>query len=483
MTGRSVPLRRRLAAVVAAAAALVIILTGVASLLGLRESLLHQVDIRLERVTSAPAFDGPGGGPPGGGEDLNPLNLPGQEVGTVLLRDQSDSGIVTDQFAVGELSEAQAAALRNTPADSRPRTVRLPDLGSHRVVAWNDASGTSVTGIPLSSVNATLRAAAIRQALIGLAGLAVISTLCAWLIRRELRPLNEVAEVARSVSATPLDRGEVQLTSRSRIDDTATEVGQVGHALNTLISHVEDSLRARHASEQQVRNFVADASHELRTPLASVAGYTELLRTHDLSPEDSAAALGRISAESRRMADLVEDLLLLARIDAGRAEQSTLVDLGQVAADAVMDAHATGPDHRFELDIPLDEADQAPDFLVSGNEARLRQVMGNLLTNARIHTPVGTVTTVSVRAEDTEILVTVSDNGPGIPADLLPRVFDRFSRGDASRQRTSGTSGLGLSIVAAIVRAHGGTITAASDHGACFTLRFPRAHLPASTGH
>lgn len=480
MNRRSVPLRRRLVGAVALVAALVIVLTGVASLFGLRDSLIHQVDLRLERATSAPAFDHHDAGPQGGPDELNPLNMPGQEVGTVLLREQASSGIVTDEFAIGELSDSQADALRDVPADSRPRTVRLPDLGSYRVVAWQENGALSVTGIPLTSTNATLRAAAIRQGIVGLAGLGIISALCAWLIRRELRPLNEVAEVARTVSATPLDRGEVQLTSRTRIDDTSTEVGQVGHALNTLISHVEDSLRARHASEQQVRNFVADASHELRTPLASVAGYTELLSTHDLSPDDSATALGRISAESQRMSDLVEDLLLLARIDAGRAEQSTPVDLGQVAADAVMDAHAASPGHAFELDIPLDENDQAPDFLVTGNESRLRQVMGNLLTNARLHTPAGTVTTVSVRADAADVVVRVHDNGPGIPADLLPRIFDRFSRGDASRQRSSGTSGLGLSIVAAIVQSHDGTITAESDDGACFTLRLPRAPHPAS---
>jgi two-component system OmpR family sensor kinase len=226
---------------------------------------------------------------------------------------------------------------------------------------------------------------------------------------------------------------------------------------------------AREASENKVRQFVADASHELRTPLASIRGYSELTRRggHEL-PDDVVRALGRIESESIRMTSLVEDLLLLARLDAGRELVLSEVDLVPVVADAVADAHAAGPDHEWRLDAPPEPV------VVLGDGGRLHQVVGNLLANARTHTPEGTHVEVRLAVEGDDAVVTVADDGPGIPDDLRPVLFERFARGDNSRSRHTGSTGLGLAIVAAVVDAHQGSVEVESRPGDTrFTVRLP----------
>jgi two-component system OmpR family sensor kinase len=227
-----------------------------------------------------------------------------------------------------------------------------------------------------------------------------------------------------------------------------------------MIEHVASALNAREASEKKVRTFVADASHELRTPLASIRGYAELTRRggHDL-PEDVAHAIGRVESESVRMTALVEDLLLLARLDEGNAIEGATVDLSRLLIDAVSDARAAGPGHEWELDLPPDPV------LVHGDRARLHQVVVNLLANARTHTPPGTVVTAALRAAEGSAAIEVSDTGPGIEPDLVPTIFERFVRGDGSRSRASGSTGLGLAIVTAVVEAHGGTAEVESTPG------------------
>jgi two-component system OmpR family sensor kinase len=273
------------------------------------------------------------------------------------------------------------------------------------------------------------------------------------------------------VSELPLDKGEVALAERVGEEDTdpRTEVGQVGSALNRMLGHIEDALVARQRSEDKVRQFVADASHELRTPLASIRGYSELTRRggHEL-PDDVVRALGRIESESVRMTSLVEDLLLLARLDAGPALVLSEVDLVPLTVDAVSDAHAASPDHEWSLDAP-DEP-----LVVHGDAGRLHQVIANLLANARVHTPEGTrVHTTLARVED-EAVLTVEDDGPGIPEDLQPVLFERFARGDGSRSRATGSTGLGLAIVAAVVDAHHGSVSVSSAPGrTVFTVRLP----------
>ncbi len=249
-----------------------------------------------------------------------------------------------------------------------------------------------------------------------------------------------------------------------------TEVGQVGAALNRMLGHIGAALKARQASETRVRQFVADASHELRTPLAAIRGYAELARrSPEQMPPDVRHALARVESEAVRMSDLVADMLLLARLDAGRPVEREPVDLSSLLVDAVSDAHAAGPDHRWELDLP----DQP--VTVLGDRTGLHQVVANLLANARTHTPPGTVVRVSLTTGRTpEAVLSVVDNGPGIPADLLPEVFERFARGDVSRSRAAGNTGLGLAIVAGVLEAHHGRVEVTSAPGrTAFTVRLP----------
>jgi two-component system OmpR family sensor kinase len=284
----------------------------------------------------------------------------------------------------------------------------------------------------------------------------------------------------------PLDRGHVVLGERVPDADTdpRTEVGQVGLAFNRMLGHVGDALAARQASEMRVRQFVADASHELRTPLASIRGYAEFaeLSGGGALPGDVAHALDRVRSQTERMSELVDDLLLLARLDAGRPLEAAPVDLTRLVVDAVGDAHAAGPDHVWRLEVPDHDVE------VVGDASRLHQVVGNLLANARSHTPPGTTVTVSLSCPEPgpdagSAVLTVVDDGPGIPSALLPDVFERFARGESSRTRGTGSTGLGLAIVAAVVEAHDGTVAVDSRPGrTAFEVRLPaRAMAPTAT--
>ncbi|HTF11841.1 MAG TPA: HAMP domain-containing sensor histidine kinase, partial [Asanoa sp.] len=248
-----------------------------------------------------------------------------------------------------------------------------------------------------------------------------------------------------------------------------TEVGRVGAALNRMLTHISDALAARHASETRVRQFVADASHELRTPLAAIRGYAELTRRNrEPVPADVLHAIRRVESESARMTTLVEDLLLLARLDAGRPLAAGAVDLTAMVVDAVGDAHVAGPDHHWRLDLPTEAV------AVDGDALRLHQVLANLLANARTHTPPGSTVVTSLTTEADSAVLTVADDGPGIPAEQQREVFERFARGDSSRSRAAGSTGLGLAIVAAVVDAHRGTVTVDSEPGrTVFTVRLP----------
>jgi two-component system OmpR family sensor kinase len=260
--------------------------------------------------------------------------------------------------------------------------------------------------------------------------------------------------------------------------DTRTEVGQVGAAFNHMLDHVQSALTARQASESKVRQFVADASHELRTPLASIRGYSELTRRspHEL-PEDTRHALARIESESIRMSALVDELLLLARLDSGVDLRRDEVDLNRLLIDAVADAHAAGSDHEWELDLP-----ETP-ITGIGDQARLHQTVVNLLTNARVHTPPGTLVSVAGGIDDGQAVISVADNGPGIDPALLPTLFERFVRGDSSRSRAAGSTGLGLAIVRAVVERHGGTVdVTSSPAGTRFELRLPLVADGAGSG-
>jgi two-component system OmpR family sensor kinase len=297
-------------------------------------------------------------------------------------------------------------------------------------------------------------------------------------VARSLRPLNRVAATAQQVSQLELDRGEVALAVRVPPDDAdpASEVGRVGQAFNHMLNNVEEALAARQASETKVRQFVADASHELRNPLAAIRGYAELTRrSREQMPSDAAYAMSRVESEADRMSHLVEDLLLLARLDSGPYLDLQPTDLTEVVMNAVSDARAAGPDHVWRLSVPDDPVVGLAD------RHRLHQVVTNLLANARTHTPPGTAVETGVSVAAREAVITVTDNGPGIPGDIQPRVFERFTRADVSRVRTpgaaaGGSTGLGLAIVAAVVEAHRGRVMVSSVPGQTrFTVTVPLA--------
>ena len=495
---RRASLRTRLLVAFVVPLVVVLAVVGVASVTALRHELVGQVDSRLADVAFRSAnYDpraGPGdGGPeddgrgdgPGDGRGDGPPGQPdflfarGQGEGTLGARVvdgvSTEAAVLGARFQVVELGNRQRARLADVPADGRVRTVDLGgDLGEYRVVADRADDGeVLVNGLPLTSTRAAVASLVAVELLVGLLSLLAAGLVAALLVRRTLRPLARVATTATRVSELPLASGEVRLAERVPPEDTdpRTEVGQVGTALNRLLDHVEGSLAARQASETQVRQFVADASHELRTPLSSIRGYTELVRRQGGElPEHVRHALGRVESESLRMSALVEELLLLARLDAGRELSAEEVDLTALVVDAVSDAQAAGPEHRWQLELP-----DTP-VLVSGDADRLHQALANLLANARAHTPPGTTATTRLSTRDGWARLEVVDDGPGIPPQLLDHVFERFARGDSSRSRAAGSTGLGLAIVHAVVTAHGGTVSVESRPGrTAFTVRLPHA--------
>jgi len=480
-TGRKLSLRNRLVLSSAALIALAAVLIGVVSVLALQGFLIDRLDVQLTSAStrSQGALDGrPGGNiqtaPPAG--DF--LALPGQREGTIAGLVTSDgtitAGVLGNRGASAPLTQDQLAVLSGLADASDPVSVNLGGtLGEYRViVSSTPIDGESlIVALPLADVRDTVLQLTFLVAGIGLLALVIAAIAGAVAVRFALRPLERVAGTATRVTELQLDRGAVALAERVSLDDAdpRTEVGQVGAALNRLLEHVASALNSREASENKVRKFVADASHELRTPLASIRGYAELTRRggHEI-PGDVAHAIGRIEAESVRMTGLVESLLLLARLDEAAAVEHESVDLSRLIIDAVDDAHAAGPDHVWELEIPDDA------LVISGDRLRLHQVVANLLANARMHTPAGTTVTASLMWEGELAIIEIRDTGPGIVPELQPTVFERFARGDSSRSRAAGSTGLGLAIVAAVVAAHGGVTKVSSTPGnTVFRIELP----------
>ncbi|MFC8435842.1 ATP-binding protein [Streptomyces sp. NPDC057253] len=397
----------------------------------------------------------------------------GKIASAAIAVQQADSNGVFTEMSAGSLNTAQKAALAAVAKDNSPHTVDIPGLGEYRVqYVKNQQTGDAYyVALPTSEVNSTVNTLILVEVSVTAAGLGAAVIAGYVLVGLATRPLRKVANTATRVSELPLHTGEVNLSERVPESecDPHTEVGQVGSALNRMLDHVHGALHARQQSEMRVRQFVADASHELRTPLASIRGYAELTRRgrEEVGP-DTRHALGRIESEAGRMTLLVEDLLLLARLDAGRPLQFEQTDLIPLVVDTISDARAAGMDHNWRLDLPDEPA------LVSGDAARLQQVLINLLGNARKHTPEGTTVTARIQRRGPWMCVDVEDNGQGIPPDLLPHVFERFARGDSSRSRASGSTGLGLAIVQAVASAHGGAVTVDSVPGrTVFTMHLP----------
>lgn len=496
---RSWSLRTRLVVSSVTLIAVVCAVIGTVTTIALHSYLGSQLDEQLR--TSAERSLGPveRPGPSGGGNrpdptDLRFVTMPGQPIGTVGARVTGSGDVIkaarsTDtgspsvhpEDRMTGLTSAQRAVLAKVSSDGSPHTVELPGLGDYRVMSkvppGNDGVALLVA-LPTGEMQNTLSTLIVVEICVTAAGLVAAGIAGTVLVRIALRPLRRVAATATRVSELRLDRGEVELQHRVDVRDTdpRTEVGQVGAALNRMLGHVGSALAARHESETRVRQFVADASHELRTPLASIRGYAELTRRARANHAGATAegeldgnlALARIEAQAERMTVLVEDLLLLARLDAGRPLERSDVSLSSLVVDAVSDARALGPGREWRLELPSEPVE------TTGDAARLQQVLVNLLANARTHTPEGTVITARVRTEAEDVVVEIEDDGPGIPPDALPRVFERFARGDASRSRNHGSTGLGLAIVRAVVGAHGGRVTAESRPGrTVFAVRLP----------
>jgi signal transduction histidine kinase len=359
-------------------------------------------------------------------------------------------------------------------------TVRSEDgkTGWRMVAAPLPGGSTAVLGIDLDRDDEVIRQLVAIQLVVGLIVLGVLGATGYVLIRNSLRPLREVEETAAAIAGGDLSR-------RVPAGNARTEVGRLATALNGMLGRIERAFRAQQDSEERargtaerMRRFVADASHELRTPLTSIRGFAELYRQGAVDdPDDVRRLMQRIEAEGSRMGLLVEDLLLLARMDQQRPLTIVPVDLAELAGDAVHDARAVQPDRPVTLHLDESMTDVP---VVLGDEARLRQVVGNLVTNALTHTPQTARVTVSL-AEDADdpdsVVLAVADEGPGLAPQDAERVFERFYRADTSRTRAAGGTGLGLAIVASLVEAHGGTVSldTAEGRGAIFTVRLPRS--------
>ncbi|GAA4435872.1 HAMP domain-containing sensor histidine kinase [Actinokineospora soli] len=471
---RGSSLRTKLIAEQTVLLAMVCLVIGLTVMVALQAFLTDRLDTDLREAAGRTRMlvepPPPGGmhqqitAPPQPADTIDALVVDGEVTAQLHQID----GTLRRLTAIGGRDVAQLATVR---ADGQPHDRDLGRYGEYRLIATRlDPSTTVITGLPLKDVHDTLWTVGLVLGGVSLIGLAVAGVAGAFLVRRALRPLDRMAATARRVAELPLHEGEVTLADRVPPEDTGagSEVGQDGAALNRMLDHVGDALAARHASETRVRQFVANASHELRTPLAAIRGYTELARRRDEVPEDVAHALTRVDSESARMTTLVEDLLLLARLDSGRPLLREPVDLSELVVTAVGDAQVAGPDHRWRLDLP------AEPVTVPGDAQRLHQVVANLLGNGRTHTPPGTTVTTALAVAGGTATLTVTDDGPGIPEDLLPTVFERFARGDTSRSRAAGGAGFGLAIVAAVVAALGGRVGVVSGPGRTrFTVTLP----------
>jgi two-component system OmpR family sensor kinase len=459
---RTLSLRARLLVGVIALAAIGLVVADAVTYASLRSFLFARVDATLAadaHFMGRPGSPGPRGGPPGVALQLRsadgrrvllavPAHLPGQAPSSPRL----PATITLPAASPGSFEQARTF---NVPAQTGGGRFRV------RASLATGASSMVVVASSLGEVDGTLHRLFLIELLVTVAVLAALALLGLWVVRASLRPLDAIGETAARIAAG-------DLTQRVERADARTEVGRLGLALNAMLAQIESAFAEREASERKLRRFVADASHELRTPLTAVRAYSELFaRGAADHPDDLERSMAGIRRESERMSLLVEDLLLLARLDEGRPLERTPVELGEVVSEAVETAQAVEPERR--IDVELDSA------VVLGDRDRLRQVVDNLLANVRAHTPPGAPARVTVSRANGTASVVVADSGPGLSAEQEAHVFERFYRTDASRTRTSGGVGLGLAIVAAVAEAHGGSASAGPGRGggASFRIELP----------
>ena len=482
-------LRGRLIAGLLALLAVACAAIGLVTYVGLRHGLMSQLDEQLGAASAryttcleaGPSDNDHGGGTgaghnspvqPAGDNDHDTDNVPGgpqmcgqEQGGQTFSAWIDDSKVVYPTVANGHchLTPTDLTALKTLKGARQPESLSFSELGSYQLMASPGQGGSTViTGLPLGPAQNILQDVELTEAIVFSGVLILTGLLGTGFVRLSLRPLRRVAATATRVTQLPLASGEVTLGERVPGTSPRTEVGQVAEAFNRMLGHVESALGRRAASEARLRRFAADASHELRTPLAAIRGYAELaLRHPDADRADIEHALRRVESESERMSVLVDELLLLAQLDAGRPLAREPVDLSRLAIDATDDARMASADHRWMLELPPEAV------LVRGDEHRLRQVLVNLMSNATRHTPKDTTVTVALAdgPQPGTVELSVTDDGPGIAPELKPALFERFVRGDSSRSRAAGSTGLGLAIVDAVTTAHAGRITVDSKPG------------------
>ncbi len=461
---KSASLRSQLVAMIMALLIVALTATGAGTLTLLHSYLQGQVDQKLYAAVALASKQ----------RSFTPLQSPGPTVPTdysLILytpgeQPQLFGGDPDNHPAISEISVQEAQ-----DSGTRPYQVGGTDGQNWRVVAVPVLNGgrpaVVVIGLPLESVDDVLKHATLVISGVGLLTLLLASMIASWTVSRSFRPLAKVEKTAAAIAAGDLSR-------RVEVENPSTEVGRLGSSLNAMLAHIETAFAARTASEGRMRRFAADASHELRTPLVTIRGFSELYRHGALATdEDVATAMGRIESEAKRMGSMVEDLLLLARLDEQRPLQQKPVDLQLIAHDAVVDTQASDRTRPISLTgLVGGTAAPAP---VLGDEAKLRQVVGNLVGNALRYTPEGSPIELAVGVQTSDdgqrlSVIEVRDHGPGISKEDASKVFERFYRADTSRTRDTGGSGLGLAIVAAIVGSHGGSVRVETTDGGGATL-------------
>ena len=469
-------LRNRLILAAVFLASLAIIASDFAANTALRSYLISQVDNQLFSISSGSLerLDRAGIAPQSEAQEsrspfrvVQPIRgVPTSTSLTLLDREgnligQVGGELAGQNFGVTGLKVSQVEKYENKPFTIEGEG-RNPDVRALALVLPT-GMGSVIAANSLEEVDKTLSQLRFLFFFLGLIAILLTALVSRWIIAISLRPLDKVEETAEAIAAG-------DLSARLPAAKPDTEVGRLTTSLNMMLSRIEQSFSVKVESENKLRRFVADASHELRTPLTAIRGFAELHRQGAVSGEEKTKELiSRIEGESIRMSSLVEDLLLLARLDQARELDFEPVDLNTLIVEVVASAKAAGPDHPIELNLPQEE------LFVLGDSRRIHQVVANLLANARTHTPLGTKINVTARQTLAEVIIEVADNGPGLSKSDQERIFERFFRADPARVRNSGEgSGLGLSIVDAVMKAHGGYVSVKSelDKGATFTLHF-----------